>query len=436
MSYGILGIGGGYPPQITSGASSRHAKPNSFAQLFKRMSTCNSGSIRKTQIEYKSIFIPIWKKNIVNVQRFFKGMAYWRSFALGLVVSLNLATIFMLYSVIDDLYLQRVVTILLGATMIILLMKLLNVIQPNNKGIKPNTGAAVCNGEIHKQQDVELNCISEKPQLEIAERRRIESIQAKPGEQLFHTQRFECVGQLMVGFVHDLNNILTATMGYAGQLGTEIEDKNLLKYNIGKIITSTDKATRLTKGLLSFSRKQINKPKRLDLNVIIKETEQYLRMLINKHVTLELRLADKKCLVMADNSQIEQVLMNLTTNARDAMPDGGFITVATDVVKLDNKALNTYGCKQEGWYAVIIFFDTGIGMDEQTKQKMFEPFFTTKAAGKGTGLGLPIIQEIVKHHNGHIDVYSEPGNGTTFKIYLPIADDGIVDEQSGNPLYP
>lgn len=298
------------------------------------------------------------------------------------------------------------------------------------------TGEAVCNGEVHKQQDMESNCISEKPQLKFTERRRIERKQTKSSEQLFHAQRFECVGQLMVGFVHDLNNILTATTGYAGLLDTEIEDKNLLKHTIEKIVTSTDKAARLTKGLLSFSRKQINKPKRLDLNVMIKETEQYLRMLINKHITLELSLADKKCFVMADNSQIEQVLMNLTTNARDAMPDGGFITVGTDVVKLDYEAENAYGGKQGGRYAVIIFFDSGIGMDEQTRLKMFEPFFTTKAAGKGTGLGLSIVQDIVKHHNGHIDVYSEPGNGTTFKIYLPIADAETVDEQSGKLWYP
>ena len=409
MSSGILS---------DSGVSSNS---NGLVRLFQQMGTGNSGSIRKTQIDYKSIFIPIWKKNIVNVQRFFKGMAYWRSLAPGLVVFLNIATIFTLYRVIDDLYLQRVVTILLGATMIILLIKLFNIIQPNSKEIERNTGEAVCNGEVHKQQGMESNCISEKPQWAFTERRRRESKQTKPSEQLFHAQRFECVGQLMVGFVHDLNNILTATMGYAGLLDTKIEDKNLLKHNIEKIVTSTDKAARLTKGLLSFSRKQINKPKRLDLNVMIKETEQYLRMLINKHITLELSLADKKCFVMADNSQIEQVLMNLTTNARDAMPDGGFITVGTDVVKLDNEAVNTYGGKQGGRYAVIIFFDSGVGMDEQTKQKMFEPFFTTKAAGKGTGLGLSIVHDIVKRHNGHIDVYSEPGNGTTFKIFLPIA---------------
>lgn len=299
-----------------------------------------------------------------------------------------------------------------------------------------NTGEAVCNGEIHKQQDMESKCISKNPQLKFADHLHIERKQTKPSERLFYAQRFECVGQLMVGFVHDLNNILTTTMGYAGMLDAEIEDKNLLKHTIEKIVMSTDKAARLTKGLLSFSRKPINKPKRLDLNVMIKETEHYLHMLINKHITLELSLADKKCFVMADNSQIEQVLMNLTTNARDAMPDGGFITVATDVVKLGNEAVNTYGCKREGWYAVIIFFDTGIGMDEQTKQKIFEPFFTTKAAEKGTGLGLSIIHDIIKQHNGHIDVYSEPGNGTTFKIYLPIADAEMVDEQSVKPWYP
>ena len=403
---------------------------NRFVGFFPKMDIGNSGGIRKTQIDYKGIFIPVWKKNIVNLQRLFKGMSYWRSLAPGLVVFLNLAMIFALYRVINDLYLQREVTILLGATMIVLLIKLFNITQPNSKEIERNTGEAVCNGEEHKQQGMESNCIPEKTQFAFTERRRQESKQTKPNEQLIHAQRFECVGQLMAGFVHDLNNILTTTMGYAGLLDMEIEDNNILKHNVVKIVASTDKAVHLTKGLLSFSRKQINEPKRLDLNVMIKETEPYLRMLINKHITMEIRLTDKKCFVIADNSRIEQVLMNLTTNARDAMPDGGFITVGTDVVKLDpdNEPANAYGCGRGGWHAVIIFFDTGIGMDEQTKQKIFEPFFTTKAAGKGTGLGLSIIHEIIKHHNGLIDVHSEPGNGTTFKIYLPIAGAEAVGE--------
>ena len=239
-------------------------------------------------------------------------------------------------------------------------------------------------------------------------------------DQLYHTQKIESIGTLTGGIAHDFNNILTAIVGYGSLLLKEIKEEDPLRDFAQKILKSAEKAAILIRGLLMFSRKQPSNLEPINLNEIVKEAESILVRVIREDIKLRAVLTDKKCIVMADSNQIEQVLTNLATNARDAMPNGGSLTISTDIMEMDDAFIKAHGYGVKGMYALISVSDTGIGMDEITKQKIFEPFFTTKEVGKGTGLGLAIVYGIVKQHNGYINVYSEPGKGTTFRIYLPL----------------
>ncbi|MBM4054216.1 MAG: PAS domain S-box protein [Planctomycetes bacterium] len=241
-------------------------------------------------------------------------------------------------------------------------------------------------------------------------------------EQLYHTQKLESIGQLAGGIAHDFNNILTAIIGYGNLIQMAMKENNPIKDYAQKILLSAEKASHLTKGILAFGRKQINNPKPVNLNEIIRATEHLLLRIIGEDVELKTSLSDNECIVMADSGQIEQILMNLATNARDAMPNGGILTINTEIVELDNNFTLAHGHGTPGRHAVIIVSDTGTGMDEKTRKKIFEPFFTTKEVGKGTGLGLAIIYGIVKQHNSYINVYSEPGKGTIFRIYMPMVE--------------
>ncbi len=239
-------------------------------------------------------------------------------------------------------------------------------------------------------------------------------------EQLYHAQKLESIGQLAGGIAHDFNNILTAIIGYGSLLQMGMKEGDPLNDYAKKILVSAEKASFLTRGILAFSRKQISNPRPLNLNELIRVTEGFLRRLIGEDVELKTSTSDKDCIVMADSGQIEQILMNLCTNARDAMTEGGTVKISTDIVELDSDFIQMHGYGEPGRYAVITVSDTGKGMDEGTSRKIFEPFFTTKEVGKGTGLGLSIVYGIVKQHNGFINVYSEPGKGTIFRIYLPM----------------
>jgi PAS domain S-box-containing protein len=241
-------------------------------------------------------------------------------------------------------------------------------------------------------------------------------------EQFRHAQKMEAVGQLAGGIAHDFNNILTGILGYGHILITKKGEDELVKNCVSQIISQSQKAANLTKDLLTFSRKQVMNPRPTNLNDLIKTTEKMLVRLIGEHIEFRTNLADKDLIVTIDSVHIEQSLMNLATNARDAMPDRGALTINTEFVELDNGFINAHGYGEVGRYALINFADTGIGMDDVTRKRIFEPFFTTKEVGKGTGLGLAMVYGIVKQHNGFINVYSEPGRGTVFKIYLPITE--------------
>ncbi len=239
-------------------------------------------------------------------------------------------------------------------------------------------------------------------------------------QQLLQAQKMEAIGQFAGGIAHDFNNILTAIMGYASLIKTKIGEKEPLTKYVDNIMTSAEKAGNLTKGLLTFTRKQLIDPKPIDVNEVILSTEKLLSKLIGEDVEFSVKLNGENLIVIADGNQIIQVLMNLATNARDAMPRGGKLTISTNTVDIDHVFIQEHGYGTKGLYAHISFEDTGTGMDEKTAARIFEPFFTTKEVGKGTGLGLATVYGIVKQQNGYIDVRSELHRGTTFSIYLPI----------------
>ena len=195
------------------------------------------------------------------------------------------------------------------------------------------------------------------------------------------------------------------------------------------MLASAERAANLTQGLLAFSRKQISNPTLVNLNELIEKIEKFLRRVIGEDIEFQTILTDKDITVMADHGQIDQALMNLATNARDAMPKGGLLTIETGTVEIDEEYIKAHGYGKAGTYALISVTDSGIGMDEKTREKIFEPFFTTKEVGKGTGLGLSIVYGIIKQHAGYINCYSEPGKGTTFRIYLPLIKTALKEVQ-------
>ncbi len=246
-------------------------------------------------------------------------------------------------------------------------------------------------------------------------------------EQFRHSQKLEAVGLLAGGVAHDFNNILTAIIGYASLLQMRREKPETIGTYAEEILAAAERASYLTQSLLLFSRKQDSLLKQVNLNDIIRVTDKLLRRIIGEDVELALSLADHPLIVMADSGQIDQVLMNLCTNARDAMPRGGRITVETSSIQTDRAFFPDQPPGQAGHYAVLAVSDTGCGMDDLTRQKIFEPFFTTKEPGKGTGLGLSIIYGIVRQHGGFITVDSSPGAGTIFRIYLPLLGDAAAE---------
>lgn len=254
--------------------------------------------------------------------------------------------------------------------------------------------------------------------------KKAEELESRLREQLYHAQKLESVGTLAGGIAHDFNNILAIIIGYGNLLKKELGKNNSSIVYVQRILTSAERAVNLTRGLLTFSRKQQNNPKPIDINKIIKRVESLFIRLISEDIQSSTVLTDKDCIVMADDNQIEQVFVNLVTNARDAMPDGGYLTISTKIVELDEGFIRVYGYGEIGRYVLISVSDTGIGMDEETKKRIFEPFFTTKEVGKGTGLGLSIVYGIVKQHRGYINVDTEPDNGTTLNIYLPLIEAG------------
>jgi two-component system, NtrC family, sensor kinase len=239
-------------------------------------------------------------------------------------------------------------------------------------------------------------------------------------EQLRQAQKMEAIGQLAGGVAHDFNNILTVIMGFGQLLQYTVSGDEANSGHIKQILDAANRASHLTSSLLAFSRKQVMLLQQVELNHLARNLTKFLSRIIGEDVTLSTELHLAMLPVMADPGQIEQVLMNLATNARDAMPSGGELQIRTDAVHLDQEFCRQHGYGALGDYALLTISDTGCGMDQDTQDKIFEPFFTTKPSGRGTGLGLSIVYGIIKQHGGYITLDSKPGSGTTFSIYLPL----------------
>jgi len=254
---------------------------------------------------------------------------------------------------------------------------------------------------------------------DITEHKRVEEERAKLQEQLQQAQKLESIGRLAGGVAHDFNNMLSVVLGYGEIILGDLHQEDPLRDKVQEMVNAGQRAKALTSQLLAFSRKQTLQPQVLDLNNQIRNTEKMLRRLLAEDIELSLIMAKDLPRVLFDPGQLDQVIINLAANARDAMPKGGRLLIETSVVHLDEAYAAAHHEINPGKYVMLAFTDTGYGMDQETLSRVFEPFFTTKEKGKGTGLGLSTVYGIVKQSGGHIWVYSEPGNGTTFKVYLP-----------------
>ncbi len=269
---------------------------------------------------------------------------------------------------------------------------------------------------IIQERTVDLKQANERLRQELDERIRLE-------EHLTQARKMESIGRLAGGVAHDFNNLLAVILGHGELMMEDLPEVSPLRADLSNMMKAGERARDLTRQLLAFGRKQVLNVRPLDLNPAIQEVGVMIQRLLGEDIEIRLRLGVNTGFVKADQSQLHQVLMNLCLNARDAMPDGGVLTIETNKVHLDEHFASDHSSLLPGVYVLLTVTDTGTGMDEATSQQVFDPFFTTKEKGKGTGLGLATVYGIVKQHGGDILVLSKPGRGTTFQVYLPSAQE-------------
>ncbi len=255
----------------------------------------------------------------------------------------------------------------------------------------------------------------------------------EPDEERLHSQRLQAIGTLAGGVAHDFNNLLTVIIGYSEMLLTKVTDENS-HHKIEEIRKASERAAALTRQLLAFTRRQVLAPVLLDLNEVLRDLGSILQRLIGEDIDLAILTNSSEAKVVADRIQIEQVIINLAVNARDAMPKGGKLTIEIQSVHLDRHYASQHISVMPGDYVMLAVTDTGVGMDAEMQKRIFEPFFTTKEQGHGTGLGLSTAYGIVKQSGGNIWVYSEPETGTSFKVYFPYSEQ-FVGETAKPPEY-
>ncbi len=274
---------------------------------------------------------------------------------------------------------------------------------------------------------------------DISDRKTSEEERKRLQEQLVQAQKMEAVGQLAGGIAHDFNNLLTAITGYSELLLGELPPEDLRRSHAEEIRKAGERAASLTQQLLAFSRRQVLEPKVLDVNTVVSDIERMLRRLIGEHIELKTRKSQELWKVKADPGQIEQAILNLVLNARDAMPDGGTLAIETTNAELDEAFSRSHVPTQPGSYVMVTVSDTGVGISDEVKARLFEPFFTTKERGKGTGLGLSTTYGIVKQSGGYLWCDSEVGRGTTFRVFLPRVDEPAAEateRKSAPPIHP
>jgi signal transduction histidine kinase len=285
-----------------------------------------------------------------------------------------------------------------------------------------------------QERTAELVAAVEKLKQEIAERQKSEMERQRLQGQLLQSQKMESIGRLAGGVAHDFNNILTAILSYTELTLMKLAEDHPVRSHLISIQEASEKAATLSHQLLAFSRRQVLEMKAVDLNKVIEDMANMLSRTIGENVLLELKTGATISTIRADRGQIEQVLMNLAVNARDAMTSGGRLLIGTQDVDLDDTLLRTQETVTFDKYVMLTVTDSGAGMRAEVRDRIFEPFFTTKELGRGTGLGLATVYGIVKQHSGNIFVDSEPGKGTTFKVYFPIAGERGQEQDKDDDL--